>query len=657
MSEHGLNPHPKRRAQPRSNQDSASHRPLEPFQFDASPSSSPQPAPRNVPVLAGGNDHGKDTTALDNLFHRFIHKQEQEQTIDTPGQYGKENKAGLERLFGNLDVLKQEDQAVPTHPRDQQTQQKMEDDALARLLGGLSTTPAPQSQPTTAIHPPTEKAAKLLSMLNPAAPRPAPAPMHQASLLALLSPKQAPPQPGSLPLSQPEIGLHQNGKPLSLPTSPKPDTNTRTPDASSSTAARGGMTAEERTKRQRALLEQITAGVGIDVPSLPMPPTSLGGDYRQASDQSQRPVPHPMLNTLSAPRQPPRPEHGYTTEASPMRVPPPSYDSLHALPASSTASQAAPAPAPAFPQSSRHQGPSAGSQPHLPPPPGHQPPPPQMPNQLSGYAHQAHAPPPTVPLGFNESNMPGGPHPNAPTAAVSDQQHNLLNLLRKQPGKPNPPNPPNPPSNGQFGLPGTSAPHVSQSQFGGVPLPVQGYRSASQLFPPQSNYPSHAYPSSAVIGAGPASAGLLNGGHAGHGVHGSHPLPVRPQTLGPPHPTHPTHQANHGYGGMNPSSGLNMSFAPHAPHPPNVPHFNVNAPNNGAQQVGSQPNLPQGLGQVYTVAPPHGVASPPNHLPHALSGVSQRTPPRNTSGSYHHPVPRPPNSQAGTLLGMLNEGR
>jgi hypothetical protein len=32
--------------------------------------------------------------------------------------------------------------------------------------------------------------------------------------------------------------------------------------------------------------------------------------------------------------------------------------------------------------------------------------------------------------------MPGGPHPNAPTAAVSDQQHNLLNLLRKQPGKP-----------------------------------------------------------------------------------------------------------------------------------------------------------------------------------------------------------------------------
>lgn len=201
-----------------------------------------------------------DASALDNLFHRFVHKQ----TLDLEAENasldnvaGVDNKAGLERLFGNLDVLKSQDEATPLYPTAQQTEQQHDDDALSRLLGGISLPADPTPSASHAAQLPSEKQNKLLAMLNKspspvlAPPQPDPQPIrpHQASLLAVLSP---PPQP-TVPVSSDHLTI--NAKPISLPTSPKP------PSSSGN---------QERIKKQRALLEQITAGFDVDMPN-PIP--------------------------------------------------------------------------------------------------------------------------------------------------------------------------------------------------------------------------------------------------------------------------------------------------------------------------------------------------------------------------------------------------
>ncbi|WVQ62674.1 uncharacterized protein L199_000821 [Kwoniella botswanensis] len=238
---HGIDPYmkPKKKSQP-----IAPYRDLQPYQFE-SPSS--QPA---SPVPSRGS------SALDHLFARFIHKQEEE--LSAPNQQaivGSDNKAGLERLFGNLNVLKEEEESV-SHRHDgisDQERQKKEDNELARLLGGvgIAQTPAPEPPRPTAS---TQKQSNLLAVLNTrpsasnyyahaqqAQPPSSPAKPHQAKLSSMISPKPA-------GIINNQIG----SKPVSLPTPPRPPSSTE--DA-------------QRQAKARALLDMTIAGIGIDVPA------------------------------------------------------------------------------------------------------------------------------------------------------------------------------------------------------------------------------------------------------------------------------------------------------------------------------------------------------------------------------------------------------
>ncbi|WRT63811.1 uncharacterized protein IL334_000736 [Kwoniella shivajii] len=243
LKEHGIDPYmkPKKKVQPASN-----YRDLQPYQFD---SSSPHPA---SPVLS------HSSSALDHLFSRFIHKQEEELSAPTQqAVIGSDNKAGLERLFGNLNVLKEEEESLANkvdsglsdHEREQN-----EDDALARLLGGIgiAQTPAPQPPKPT---PATQNQNNLLAMLNsrPSGPSTStqqvrvpesPAKPHQAKLLAMISP----------PPASASIKSHPS-KPMSLPTSPRPS------------SAAGAVEETQRQAKARALLDMTIAGIGIVVPA------------------------------------------------------------------------------------------------------------------------------------------------------------------------------------------------------------------------------------------------------------------------------------------------------------------------------------------------------------------------------------------------------
>jgi len=165
-----------------------------------------------------------------------MHGQEADLQKDGPGG-DEDNRDGIGRLFGN------------TSANEQTTREEKEDDALARLLGaiGSSATPAPSMQ--APIHPDPGRA-RLLSVLNektPASPQQVPTPPqdqqtpkpHAASLLAMLAPAA---QNSAKP-------LHSNQtQHVSLPTTPRPPSPV----------------VDDRTSRQRALLDLTLAGLSLD---------------------------------------------------------------------------------------------------------------------------------------------------------------------------------------------------------------------------------------------------------------------------------------------------------------------------------------------------------------------------------------------------------
>ena len=665
MNQHGINPYPKRRKQ---NQEQP-YRPLEPFQFIESPSASPQPAPPTV--KSGGN---RDTTALDSLFHRFINKQEEE---TSNGPFGKDNKAGLERLFGNLDVLKQEHQTVQIQSSSArnlssitQDQQNMEDDDLAKLLGGLSTVPAPR-QTSSSVQPVNDKAAKLLSMLNPPSIAPAPTqipPPHQASLLAMLSPKQTPLQPTHPSTSHTDQPLQQPGRPISLPTSPRPDV---TP-APLSPNTSGGITPEERSRRQRALLEQITAGFGVDFPSVSRP-----------ADQGQYSKTHTDLSGASYNTQG---LHGQpfgvmqrardSTDISPITGAPPPYEHPH----SSGPHEHSPYADGRQLHGSVDQ--TGGNAPFI---SG------QLPTQGShaGWRVAELSHPGSLSNASIGISQDGYAHPTQ----VSEQQNNLLDMLKKQPLKSNPPIP------YPGGIPPSQLPAIRPMGHGGLPPtistgptgPLQGYRPVQGVPPPNHNpypqfngmnHPPGAGPNQiyyqlpprppAQFSSAPGQYSLnpLSGqnmplhqsgpagqlgqlGHLGqvaqhglgqHGVgqhgqmgqigqHGQIPVILNhPSPMGP---------SNHGYGhqqgSVHPNLGQNRDQT-------QGPQGQIQGQGQGQGQGHGQGGHGQGQGQNQGVtAPSHPGRPDQRSLP----------PPSNLTG-YHHPIPRPPNSQVGSLLSVLN---
>lgn len=279
MKEHGMDPYPKaRQSKPTGKNSSVFHRDIQPFQFDAftgSPSNSPvphAPSPSHFP--------SRGSSALDQLFTKFIHKQEEE--IMAPSRaavLGSDNNAGLERLFGGLNVLQEEEDALRLRQR-QQTEEEMrkkEDDALARLLGGVGgATPqkeAPQPQPQPQPQGKTLKQTNLLAMLNqkPSEARPAaktqpstqtqtqaqPQPHHDR-LLSVISP-QAPPSSlrrnvAALSGTGNMAGIRASDAGVVITTS-----QPSTPSANRLESESGET---ERQARARALLDMTIAGIG-----------------------------------------------------------------------------------------------------------------------------------------------------------------------------------------------------------------------------------------------------------------------------------------------------------------------------------------------------------------------------------------------------------
>jgi hypothetical protein len=271
LTDRGIALHPKRPSNTSAKQTHPypSIRPLETFAFDSPPTS---PAQVN-PIAA--------SSALDNLFNRFINKQEQDLDSRAHGPEIGDNKAGLKRLFGDLNVLKAE---VGFEDKER----KQEDDALASLLGGLGMTPAPIPPVVT-----TQKQTKLLSLLNapsppPTSPPPASIKPHQASLLSVLSPKTTEkPSSTARPLKEPQSPISPSTQPQLM------------------TVGEAG-----RTSRQRALLESITAGMTTNVPGIldSGPPQgssgfTASGSAGRTDTQQTRNIPlhfpfHPLTTVL-----------------------------------------------------------------------------------------------------------------------------------------------------------------------------------------------------------------------------------------------------------------------------------------------------------------------------------------------------------------------
>ncbi|WWC66798.1 uncharacterized protein I206_100704 [Kwoniella pini CBS 10737] len=238
LKEHGIDPYmkPKKKSSHQAN-----HRDLQPYQFESPSPLSASPAP-----LRG-------SSALDHLFANFLHKQEEE--LSAPKQQaavGSDAKAGMERLFGNLNVLKEEEDSLHTRTDaglSDQERYKKEDTDLVRLLGGIGIAQTPAPQPPKVL-PSTQKQSNLLAMLNAQPPiakndsLASPVKPHQAKLLSVISPQSTHAQVNQIP-----------SKPLSLPTSPRP--------ASPSHDAED----VQRQAKARALLDMTIAGIGIDVPA------------------------------------------------------------------------------------------------------------------------------------------------------------------------------------------------------------------------------------------------------------------------------------------------------------------------------------------------------------------------------------------------------
>lgn len=715
LSQHGVNPHPKRGKQTHLQQPqqhlqphasrpsphpSPAGRALQPFNFDASPSSSPLPQiphpSHHDPSTAHAHVHARSHSALDNLFHRFIDKQEQD--LDTSSGLGTDNKAGLERLFGNLNVLKHESEATTSYNTteqsarvDQAEREKREDDALVRLLGGLSTaTPAPPAPEVAPLPPPaSEKAGRLLALLNPSSLLPASQPVaaqatsgpqanvkpHQASLLAMLSPTQRAPTPASIGSGQ--GAMHQATKPMSLPTSPKPPSPTQA----------------ERARRQRALLEQITAGIGLDIPSTanngdtstelpadsfasphmtqqhqhqPYQPTSAstpgtaavrpmdreqsresGSEGRRTVAQDSYPPPHSgvasaKVNASSGPRSAPPPPYEMTS--------PYDHGAQHHDVSGDILPQVS---APQF-QHAQHAQHSQHTQHHQPT---------QSATGMLGHLasndqrhhqnveqHQLQPPQHSYP---QQQSYAANASPSSDLFATSagtgqvqthpDARQNLLNLLRSDP----PANTANQ-TNRPFVQHTMNQPPNNHQGKGLPPLrgPVQGYRPAppQQTLPPQPQLQpfqgnTQSFSSQPQGPLPPGMPPYTVNNHTGHPTHSnhsnhsnhSHPLPVRPQAHMP---------AGQSGGYQLPTSGpvppgMGMGYnGGHVPKPMLVP------PQQG----------PPGQSHGYSAYPANGPGQRGNGMGSGNMGAGGAG-----GGMYHHPVPRPPNAQAGALLGLLND--
>lgn len=552
LTAHGYQVHPKRRqAQP--SPTDAGQRTREPYHFDSSPMPSPQPIPGKYSPQPAQT---RDATALDNLFHRFVHKQEQSR----------------------------------------------EEDALAKLLGGLSTTtPAPRAPEVAA----SDKASKPPSIIDAPAPIPSadPPKPHQASLLAMLSPQQDQSK-ATNPVRPTDTLLPNQGKPISLPTSPRPPSPAQ----------------EERTRKQRALLEQITAGIGIDVShNLPLhnkQPVSQSGSHAypaaqpgsqavsrdRSRDSSVVSVQHARQSSIqritpNEPFLPPLPTqrgsgqgHSPTKNASSSKAPPPPYDSLTGvgLPHGPIQSQ--------VPHAPHHQGILPQFLPPLP--------------MTSGPPHPSQSMLTSGPPSENLPRFDYRPQPVAPP----QQQQNLLNLLRS--GQP------------------PAAPNQGVRPVQG---PMQGYRPHPQLFSPPQQGPMPPGPPFHPHVQSHGGQPNLYSMNPPHPSNSQHPLPVRPQS----HMPNPVTQQNHTF----PSQGIP---APNLARPMGHHHDPINPQHDPAHHGGF------GIGNVSIPPTSHGTGpqGKGTGVPIPLLGgngnpISQTV--------YHHPVPRPPNSQAGTLLSMLND--
>ncbi|ODN96275.1 hypothetical protein I350_08286 [Cryptococcus amylolentus CBS 6273] len=676
MKANGLNPHPKPRPKkPPFSQPSASpgnfHRDIKPFRFDAfsgSPSASPQlhtpsPAPSHFP--------SRGSSALDQLFSKFIHKQEEEILAPRQGDaVGSDNNAGLERLFGGLDVLKEEEQAMLERQKrsDGYSQEdarrfQKEDDDLVRLLAGVGT-PAPD---LAKLLPRNQQSQRQAAQQQPQVqhqqqPQPKATQNH---LLAMLNQKSigATPVPaghGSLPQAQPHQSklLHLISQPAHSPTqsprasvSPSYHTAQSRPGSHPSVGAEG--TEEDRAARARALLEISFAGLGLGEGSSasshtagsPQPAQSnqTRGQPR-ASGQASAPVHNRAPATQPAAQSqaslhPQVPAHQGSGPGNSPRSqnPPPSYDSVLRDNFPSQCQQAAAhAPAPGLPQVQTFE----------------RAPPPHMQQQVvpSGYVQQQPIPNPShvfqPPLQAQAQSLPSHVHisqhhavhpqpvpmppqqfrppPQAVPLGVAMQQQNMNHPqqqgqgYRPVQGQMPPGMGAAPPGLGPGPGPGYAPPGVGY--YPAMPPPQQQQQQQQHFAPP----PPHAQAPAQGQGQGqgyyPAQAPVVlpaDGGAPGQqGMYRQGSGNVQPV---------------YGYGhGQNPFPG---GVVPQA-----LP----------AQQ--HQQQQPQVSSQSLNKVPMNGGGNG------MLPGMQQQQQgQQGQGGAVHHPVPRQPGNAG--LLAMLNGGR
>lgn len=157
-------------------------RDLQPFAFDSAP---PQGGRELQPFSFGGDSApahtGTPSTAIDHLFAKFIQKDDNAVALESS------TARTMDQLFCTVD---------PAQNTTDETQDKNDDDVLARLLGNIGTVSDEPPAPT--LPPPEDKQSKLLSVLHmkPAAPATQtaspPHSSHQHNLLSMLA---SPPKP------------------------------------------------------------------------------------------------------------------------------------------------------------------------------------------------------------------------------------------------------------------------------------------------------------------------------------------------------------------------------------------------------------------------------------------------------------------------------
>ncbi|WVQ76148.1 hypothetical protein IAR50_005799 [Cryptococcus sp. DSM 104548] len=685
MKANGLNPHPKPRpkklpvSQPAGSPGNF-HRDIKPFQFDAfsgSPSASPQ---LHTPSPALSHLSSRDSSALDQLFTKFIHKQEEEILAPRQGDaVGSDNNAGLQRLFGGLDVLQEEEQAMFERQRrdaeqnrevDNATRYQKEDDDLVRLLAGVGT-PAPDPAKVLPRNQPFQRAPTqqqqpkatqnhLLAMLNqkPIGATPVPS--------GLASPPQVQPHASKL--------LHLISQPTHSPTQPPPTsvspsyhTAQSRPGShpSSLSVAEGTGTEEDRAARARALLEISFAGLGLGDGSSGSSHTAgspaqrgVGNQARQAPGASQTqaraPATQPAAQSQAASQSQVPAQHasgpaGYGNSPR-SHVPPPSYDSVlrDGFPTQPQAAAHAPAPPQARAQTFERAAP-----PHIQPQPQ-----PQPPVVSGGYVQ--HAIPPNAPHGFQSQSQPQ-PQPQSLAqqhlpahAHMAQHQHHPAHPVHSQAFRPPPQAVPlgmGLPNMGHAPGPGQGPP---QGQGQG-----QGYRPAQGQMPPPG------------MGPGPGP------GYAPSGVNYYPPMPPQQQQqhFAPPPPAQAQAQAQahqvQGYypaqapvgfpaggaGGRAPGQGMYRQASGNV-----QPSFGYNQ---NQFPGGGGPSIPQPLPvqqqqqqgqQVPHQSPNKAVLNGnANTGTGILPGMHTQQGGQGQGGQVYHPVPRQPGNAG--LLAMLNGGR